>query len=178
MNRRLRDLPLNWLGLTASIGFWCLLWGGVDAKNVLGGLAVALLVFVLFPMPPTGREITVRPLALIICLGRFLADIVVSSVQVAWYAVRPGPQPPSAVIAVPLASRSDLFLTGTAMLATLIPGSVIVEAQRSTGTLFLHVIGARTAEDAERARRRVLAQERRLLRALARRDILEEAGLA
>lgn len=178
MIRGLRELPLNWVGLTVSLGFWCLLWGGVSVKNVLGGLLVSVLVFALFPMPPTGHEITVRPIPLLTCIVRFLADIVVSSVQVAWYAVRPGPRPPGSVIAVTLASRSDLFLTGTAMMATLIPGSVIVEAQRSTGTLFLHIIGAGTEEDAERARRRVLDQERRLLRALARREILEEAGAA
>ncbi|MFC0673990.1 Na+/H+ antiporter subunit E [Brachybacterium hainanense] len=176
--RRARTLPLNWMGLLVSLAFWCLLWGGVSVKNVLGGLVVALLVFLLFPMPPTGHEIRVRPLRLVVGVLRFLADLAVSAVQVAWFAVRPGPPPPCSVVAVTLASRSDLFLTAVAMLATLIPGSVVVEAQRSTGTLFLHVIGAGTEEEVEAARRRVLEQEKRLLLALARRDVLEEAGLA
>src|SRR5699024_5299626 len=98
--------------------------------------------FALFPMPPTGRELTVRPLRLSYFLVRFLYDLTVSSVEVGWYALRPAPQPPGSVIAVTMASRSDLFLTATAVLSTLIPGSVVVEAQRATGTLFLHVIPA------------------------------------
>ena len=85
--------------------------------------------------------------------------------------------PPASVIAVQLASRSDLFLTGTGVLSTLIPGSVVVEAQRATGTLFLHVIGPGTEDEVEKARQSVLAQEKRLLLALARREVLEEAGL-
>lgn len=177
MNRRLRDLPRNWPWLLLSTAFWCLLWGGVDLKNVLGGMAAATLVFVLFPMPPTGRELTLRPLPFLVLVGRFVFDLFTSSVEVGWFAVRPAGQPRNSVIAVKMASRSDFFLTATGMLSTLIPGSVVVEAQRATGTLFLHVIGAATEEEAERARDRVRRQEERLLRALARREILEGAKL-
>lgn len=177
MRRRLRDLPKNWLGLTVSTIFWCMLWGGVDLKNVLGGLLAAAVVFLLFPMPPTGHEITLRPLRFVQLVAVFLFDMVKSAIEVAWYSIRPAAQPRNSVIAVKLASRSDLFLTATGMLSTLIPGSVVVEAQRATGTLFLHVIAAENEEEAQRARERVLEQEERLLRALARREILEEAGL-
>lgn len=177
MIRRLLDVRRNWAWITVSVVFWCLLWGGVDLKNILGGALAAALVFALFPMPPTGRELTVRPLRLSYFLVRFLYDLSVSSVEVGWYALRPGPQPPGSVIAVTMASRSDLFLTGTAMLSTLIPGSVVVEAQRATGTLFLHVIGAGDEEAVDAARDRVRAQERRLLWALGRHEVLEGAGL-
>lgn len=178
MIQRLRELPSNWIGIAVAVVFWCLLWGGFDLQNILGGLLAAMLVYTVFSLPSTGRELSVRPLALVTFVGRFLYDLVVSSVQVAWFAIRPAGQPRNSVVAVTLASRSDFFLTGTGMLATLIPGSVVVEAQRSTGTLFLHVIGAADEEEAEAARQRVRDQEVRLLRALARREILEEAGLA
>lgn len=177
MTRKLRDLPRSWPWLLGAVAVWCLMWGEVEVKTVLGGLVVALLVMVLFPMPPMGHELTLRPLRFVTFLGRFLVDLVVSAVQVAWFAIRPAGQPPSSVIAVTLASRSDFFLTMTAVLATLIPGSVVVEAQRATGTLFLHVIGAGTEEQAEAQREATRAQERRLLLALARQDVLEEAGL-
>lgn len=177
MSARLRDLRRSWVWLLGSVLIWCLLWGGFTLQDVLGGAVVALLVFLAFPMPPTGQELTVRPVALLVFLARFLGDLVVSAVEVAWYAVRPAPQPPSSVVAVTLASRSDFFLTMTGVLTTLIPGSVVVEAQRATGTLFLHVIGAGTPEAVDRARQRVREQEERLLRAVARREVLEEAGL-
>ncbi len=177
MIQRLADLRRSGLGLLGAVAFWCLLWGGIDLKNVLGGLVAAVLVFLLFPMPSPGREITLRPWAALVFLVRFLVDLVFSSIQVGWYAIRPAAQPPSSVVAVTLASRSDLFLTFTAVLCTLIPGSVVVEAQRSTGTLFLHAFGAGTEEQVEDVKKRTREQEERLLRAFARREVLEEAGL-
>ena len=76
-----------------------------------------------------------------------------------------------------MASRSDFFLTFTGMLCTLIPGSVVVEAQRATGMLYLHAFNAGSEEDVEEVRRSVRAQEERLLWAIGRRDVLKEAGL-
>lgn len=177
ISRRFKDLRHSWIWALVSVALWCLLWGGVDLKNVLGGIAVAVLVFVLFPMPPTGHELTLRPVRFLLFAARFLFDVVVSAVQVGYYSIRPGPQPPSSVIAVRMASRSDFFLTFTGVLCTLIPGSVVVEAQRATGMLFLHTFNAGTQEEVEKARAQVRAQEERLLWAVGRREVLEEAGL-
>ncbi|MGY5765626.1 Na+/H+ antiporter subunit E [Brachybacterium sp. DNPG3] len=177
LSRRISGIRSSWVWLLGSVAFWCLLWGGIDLKNVLGGLAVTVLVFVLFPMPPMGHELTVRPVRFTLFVLRFIADLIASALQVGWYAIRPAPQPPSSVIAVQMASRSDFFLTFTGVLSTLIPGSVVVEAQRATGTLFLHVIGAGTEAEVEKARHRVREQEKRLLWAVGRREVLEEAGL-
>ncbi|MFC5318943.1 MULTISPECIES: Na+/H+ antiporter subunit E [Brachybacterium] len=177
MRRRVVELARSWVWILVSVALWCLLWGGIDLKNVLGGLVAAIFVFVLFPMPPLGHELTVRPVRFVLFLLRFLYDLCASAIEVGWYAIRPAPQPPSSVIAVKMASRSDLFLTTTGVLCTLIPGSVVVEAQRATGMLFLHTIGTGTPEEAEKARRQVREQEVRLLRAVARREVLEEAGL-
>ena len=42
----LRAMMLCWLTVV-----WVLLWGRVSGANVLGGLAVALLITVLLPLP-------------------------------------------------------------------------------------------------------------------------------
>lgn len=173
-----RALGQHWLGILAGTLFWCLLRGSVAPLDLVGGLLAASLVFLLFPMPPTSRELALRPVALVRLGARFLVDVIVSSIQVSIQALTPGPPPRSSIVAVQLASRSDLFLTLTAMLCTLIPGSVVVEAQRSTGTLFLHAFAAHSEEAVQEVREQTLAQERRLLRALARRSVLEEAGLS
>lgn len=177
MLQRLKDLRRSWMWIIVSVLLWCLLWGGIDLKNVLGGVLAAVLVFVLFPMPPTGHELTLRPLRFTHLVLRFLWDVAVSAVQLSWFAIRPQPVPPSSVVAVKMASRSDFFLTFTGVLCTLIPGSVVVEAQRATGMLFLHTFAAGTQEEVEEARQRVLGQEQRLLWAVGRREVLEEAGL-
>jgi multicomponent Na+:H+ antiporter subunit E len=64
----------------------------------------------------------------------------------------------NAVIEVPLQTPSDLVLTVVAEMVSLIPGSVVVEARRSTHTLFLHLLDVTSEEAAEQARRQVLAQ--------------------
>lgn len=175
MIRRLRELPGHWLEIGGATVFWCLLWGAATPLIVIGGILVAAGVMLAFPLPRASHELTLRPIPFVILVVRFAADMVRSALEVAWYALRPGPPPPSSIVAVPLASHSDLFLTATAMLTTLIPGSVVVEAQRATGTLFMHVIGAGTAAQVERARQRTLDQEMRLLRAFARRPQLDQA---
>ncbi|UYG18058.1 Na+/H+ antiporter subunit E [Brachybacterium huguangmaarense] len=178
MRQRLREAPSHWLEILGATVFWCLLWGGrFSPSDVLGGLLVAAVVVILFPLPRLSVELTLRPWSFLTFVARFLADMFVSSLQVSWYALRPSGTPGNSVIAVQLRSRSDLFLTATGMLCTLVPGSVVVEAQRSTGTLFLHVIGAYDTATVEAARQRVLRQEERVLRALARRDVLEGAHL-
>lgn len=175
MADRLHALVENWTGLLAGVVFWCILWGGFSATDVLGGIVAVLLVHFLFPMPIAPREVTIRPFALVWLIVRFIADVLMSSIQVGWYALRPAGFPESSVVAVQLSSRSDFFLTIMAMMLTLVPGSVVVEAQRSTGTLFLHAFGAATEEDVAEVKANAHRQEVRLLRALARREILNEA---
>lgn len=144
---------------------WNLLWGEFTWGNVLGGGLVALLVLVFFPLPRVTFDGRIRPLALLRFVGRFVAELVTASVQVALVALRPGPAPHSAIIAVPLRVGSDLNLTLTAEALSLVPGTLIVEAVRGTGTLYVHVLDVRDQAEVERARRDVLALERRIIRA-------------
>lgn len=173
---RLSALSSHVLGILTSALMWCLLWGEFSALSILGGLALGAAIFVVFPLPPLSREVTIRPVAALVFVLVFIKDLTVGSMQVAWYALRPAGSPGSSVIAVKLRSRSDLFLTFTGVLATLIPGSVVVEAQRSSGTLFFHAIGVTNEAEAERMRASILAQEERALRAFASREVLHGAG--
>lgn len=146
---------------------WVLLWGNLSVANVASGLAVSLVVETVFPLPPIVFGGRIRPIGLLKLIWWWAADLVVASVQVVGQALRVGEHPRNAVIEVDLYSRSDLYLTLTAELVTLIPGSVVIEARRSTGTLFLHVLGVRGDADIEHARRTALREERRVLEALA-----------
>ena len=174
--RRVRDLPTHTLGIIGGALVWCLLWGEFSVLSIVGGLLLGAAIYVMFPAPPLSREVTLRPVSALVFLVVFAKDLVAGSIQVARYALRPSGSPGSSVIAVQLRSRSDLFLSFTGILATLIPGSVVVEAQRATGTLFFHAIGVTTKEQIEAQRASILRQEKRLLQAFAARDILENAG--
>ena len=75
------------------------------------------------------------------------------SLTVAWQVLDFGRQPGTAIIAVPLRIDDDLIMTHTAVTASLIPGSLIVEADRDRRILYLHVIGVRDERDVEAQRR-------------------------
>ena len=57
------------------------------------------------------------------------------------------------------------------------PGSLVVEAHRLTGMLYLHVLDVRQSGGIEAARQAVLDQEERVLRAFASDEELVAAGL-
>ena len=67
---------------------------------------------------------------------------------------------------MPLHTESDVVLTATALMVSLVPGSLVVEVHRPSHTLYLHALlasaGRRTSS---RCGRTVWGQERRILAA-------------
>ncbi|MFI2713915.1 Na+/H+ antiporter subunit E [Micromonospora sp. NPDC018662] len=154
------------VAVTGLVTVWVLLWGTFTWANVISGLAVAAVLLVVFPLPPVTFGGRIRPVPLARFLARFLWDLVVASAQVAWLAVRFGHTPRGAIIAVRLRVNTDLNLTLTAEALSLVPGSLILEADRETGTLYVHVIGVRTLGEVERFRRGVRELEERIVAAV------------
>lgn len=145
---------------------WMLLWGDFTWANLISGLLVATVVLIFFPLPPVTFAGRLRPWGLLRFALRFLGDLIVASVQIAWLAFRFGHQPSGAIVAVPLRVCSDLNLTLVAEAVSLVPGSLIVEADRPTGTLYIHNLGVSTIEDVEKYRHDVYQLEARLIRAI------------
>src|SRR6218665_3023876 len=131
---------------------WVFLWGDLSIGNVLAGLAIALLVTNGLRMARIDFHGRLRPVGIVKLFARFAADLVRASFEVSLIALRPGYQPRGAVIGVQLRSHSDLYLTMTAELASLVPGSLVVEAHRLTGKLYLHVLDVRQSGGIEAAR--------------------------
>lgn len=167
--RRLR-LTVQWPMVVWLTLVWWVLWGSYSAMSLAGGVLVALVLLVALPLPPLSLGVRVRPWPLLVLVARFLADVVVASVQVAVTVVRPPADLRGAMVAVRLRSHSDLVLVVVAEMVSLVPGSVVVEARRSTHTLYLHVLDARDPEVFDRVRERVWAQESRIVAALAADD--------
>lgn len=154
--------PWALLWLTAV---WVLLWGSLNPLNLLGGVLVGLLVLLLFPLPRVDLRLRVHPVGLLVLVGRFLSDLVRASVEVAWLAVRPGPVAHGVVMDLELVSDDAFLQTLTAEMVSLVPGSVVIDLEPSTGLLTLHALDVRTRAEAERVRHKVRAQEARILRA-------------
>lgn len=156
--RSLQAPVIVWLTLV-----WVALWGDLSVGNVLGGLLVAVAICLLFPLPPLRMNLHVRPWWFGWLVLRFLADVVAASAEVTWTTLQLSRQPRNAVIEVDLRTHSDFVLTVVAEMVSLVPGSLVVEARRSTHTLFLHVLDARDMTGVEKMRSQVLALERRVV---------------
>ncbi len=155
--RSLQLLAVAWLTVV-----WTALWGSLSAVNLVGGVLVAVVVCLVFPLPPLRMDLRVRPLRLAWLALHFLGDVVVASIQVAWTTLQLHRTPRNAVIETDLETSSDFVLTVVAEMVSLVPGSLVVEARRSTHTLFLHVLDARDRAGVEKMRRQVAALERRV----------------
>jgi multicomponent Na+:H+ antiporter subunit E len=173
MTRRSR--ATRWPALVVLTVVWVLLWDQVSVFLLVTGLLLALLVGVVFPLPPIELHSRIRFVPLVKLGARLLLDLVRSSASVVLLAFRPGPPPRSAIIKVQLRSRNDLYLTQVAELTSLVPGSIVLEAHRATSTLYLHVLDTVAEDDLARARQDVLDAELRILRAFGTPEELEAA---
>ncbi|QIS38789.1 Na+/H+ antiporter subunit E [Clavibacter capsici] len=160
------QLPL----LVWLVILWLLLWGHVTVISVVTGIVLALLVTRVFYLPPvelSGR-FDLRWAAIL--LGHFAVDLVRASFQVAAQAFDWRSVPVNSVIAVHLHTRSDFVMTLTAEVVSLVPGSIVVEADRERSILYLHALGTPTPEDVERVRATTLKVESRIVFTLGTAD--------
>jgi len=160
----LRAWVLCWLMLV-----WVLLWGTASAANFIGGLAVAVLITVLLPLPVVPVEGRLHPLSLLKLIVVVAYQLVLSSAQMAWLAIRPGPPPLTAVLRARLAIKSDLVLALAVNIITLIPGSIVLEIDQERRLIYVHVIDV-GSDEAVTAFYDHVAQIERLLIAAFERD--------
>ncbi|MEN8584092.1 Na+/H+ antiporter subunit E [Arthrobacter sp. KBS0703] len=163
-----QELPLLvWLVIV-----WGALWQDFSPGNLLFGALLAAAVARLFYLPPvelSGRFNVLRAVPFAVM---FLGRVVAASFQVFYLAVAKGPKVTNAVVAVPLRSHSDLMVTATGHVISLIPGSLVVEVDRSTSTLYIHGLNVRNADDVQKLRKEVRDTEAGLIRVMGSKEEL------
>lgn len=168
-------LPSSW-GLVVWLTLvWVLLWGDLSVGNVVAGAGLALFVTILLPLPRASGRTHLRPLGVVVLVAVFVKEVLSASWEIVKI-VALGRAPRGAVIRVQLRSHSDLILSATGGFCSLVPGSLVVEAMRNSGMLYMHILDVDIAGGLEGAHADVLAQEERLLRAFATDDQLVDAG--
>lgn len=162
----LRDTWLQLPFLAWLVALWMLLWAQFTVLSFVTGLVVAIFVTRVFRLPTiqlSGRiNFWFGALFVVQFLFAVLRGALGVTVQVFDFRRQPG----AAIIAVPLRYADDLVMTHVSVTASLIPGSLVVEADRDRRILYLHVIGVRNMADVNRQRDGVLSWERRIVRAL------------
>lgn len=145
---------------------WLLLWGEVSWANVVGGVLAGLFTVTVFPLAPLGLQGRLHPVGLARFVLHFARDLVVSSVQVAAAVFLPRRRLTNAIVAVPLRVVSDLNIAITSIAVTLVPGSVVMDAHRDDGVLFIHLLNVRDEEHLKRLRQGVAGVEWRVVHAI------------
>ncbi len=158
---RLHELPL----LAGLVVAWMLLWREISWLTLVSGVLVSIIAMRLFYLPPVEIAGRFNLWWAFRYLVFFLWHLVLASVQVAWLAVRSGPPPRTAIVAVRLRTHSDFILTLVGLTVSLIPGSLVVEVDRFRSTLYLHVLNAPTQREIRQMRDQTLRIERLLVNA-------------
>lgn len=166
----MRTVALRIFAVGAVATVWTLLWGRFTLANIVVGLVVATVILVLLPLPPVPVQGRVHVAPVLRLAGLFGWYLVVSSIQLVWLAVKPGPPPLTGVLRVPVTIRSDLVLVLASAVTTLIPGSIVLEIDQVRRILYCHVIDVGSARTVERFYHQVAQVERLLLDAFERED--------
>lgn len=135
---------------------WVGLWGSVTAANVLGGLAVAVVLVLLLPLPSHGGHGVVHPAALLRFAVRFAVDLVVSSAQVVAVVLRPRLVLRQGVVAVRVPGASEGLMTLLGNAITLTPGTLTLDVDLPSSTLYVHALDVGRGPDGVDALRRGL----------------------
>lgn len=172
MRARIASGLVPFLGLVL---LWMLLWGEFSLLNLIIGVGLALLVSAIFYLPAVRLSGRLNVWWALVFLVKLLADIALASLQIAWVAIGPRRRPlTNAIFQVTLRTRSDLVMTFTAEAVSLVPGSIVLDLDRESGTLSLHALNVVSLEEIPVLRRNVLATERRLILAAGSLDDLEK----
>jgi len=160
---------LVWIGGLAWLAVvYTALWGDFSVGNVVTGLVIGAIVMLALPLPRVPISGRLHPLTLaeLIAVSAYYA--LESSLQIAWFAIRPSGAPVSGVLRVRLAIRSPLVMVLCADLLNLIPGTMVLEIDRDSHTVWVHVLDVGSDAAVERFYFTTRRLEKLLIRAFER----------
>jgi len=163
--RRLR-FRLQWRAILSLAAIWVLLWGNYSLVDMLVGVALGWLITVLFPLPPIRYHGRPRLFGLLRLVVTVIRDLAVASWRLTLAAFAPRVNFRPAVIRVRLRTSQDLYQVETAEIISIVPGSIVIDARRSSRVLYLHLLDVAELDGVEVARREALDVERRVLESM------------
>ncbi|GAA1817811.1 Na+/H+ antiporter subunit E [Nesterenkonia flava] len=150
--------------------FWMALWQSFTVGTFIIGVVYAVIAVRLFYLPPLRGSGRINPLWGLVFLSRFLVKMVYASFQVSWIAVSKGPRVRNSIISIQLRSHDDLIITLTGHSLALVPGSLVLDVDRTTATLYLHALNVTDDADAEKIRQDALRTEALIIRTCGNRS--------
>jgi multicomponent Na+:H+ antiporter subunit E len=146
----------RWPALAVALGVLWLFVRGVtlDPSTIAGELLIGLLVggLVAFPLRrfyadrvDLGRVVRATPWA-VVYVAIFVRELLTANVDVAYRVIAPSLPIHPRVVEVPLRVESDLAVTTIANSITLTPGTLTMDHDGETNTLYVHTIAGRDRE--------------------------------
>jgi len=136
-----------WLGRVLLVAWlvviWLALWGSVTFPNVVTGILCGTALVLVFPPAPQREDpFSVHPWPALSFVVWFAWALIVSNVSVAREVVVPPSRSRirTAVVVVPLRTRSGRLATIIANAITLTPGTLTIDARGRPTVLFVHVL--------------------------------------
>lgn len=155
---------------------WIATFGDLKPLTLVGALVVAVVVQWLFPLPNRAGIYRIHPVGLVVLIARFVWDMSRAGVHVAALILFPRPRE-DAILRMQVRTDVPEYLAILVAMTTLVPGTVVVEVDRAHRILYLHCLDVEGQGGVEALRAATLAQEARILRAVAPTSLLLELGL-
>ncbi|MPY96620.1 MAG: hypothetical protein GEU97_01215 [Actinophytocola sp.] len=149
---------------------WLLLWWEWTPLAVASGIAVAVALVVVFPLPDITERLVVRPFPLLLLSAYVAYDVAISAIRVGWDAVRHGGSVSTSIVAVDLLSDDDVPTAVAASLLTLSPGTFVVAIDRVRGRYYVHALGTAGGSDVAQVRATARRLQRLVLRTFGARE--------
>lgn len=137
------------LRVALLVVLWLLAWGEASLANLLSGVAVATAVLVAFP-PARQHPGRLRPsaLGLLRLAGYVLAQLGVSNVVMARNILSRHPGARPGVLAHRLGQPSEEAVTVMTSIIALSPGTMTVDVDRASTTIYVHFFRLVDVDDA------------------------------
>ncbi|HEY4536206.1 MAG TPA: Na+/H+ antiporter subunit E [Enteractinococcus sp.] len=154
----------QWPMILALTFLWVALWQDLTLGTIVLGMVFSSAVMLLLPLPPVPFADRFNLYHSIKFAFYFLWKITAATWDVARKAGKPGPKVVNSVVAVKLRTQDDLLLTLVGHVYALIPGSLVIDVDRPSSTLFLHVLDIPDEDAAQAFRVDSLDIEARMIR--------------
>jgi multicomponent Na+:H+ antiporter subunit E len=137
---------------------WLLAWGEITLGNVVSGIAVASALLVAFPPTrPAGERVRLRFAGAARLGGYVVTQLVTSNLVMAREILKRRPSARPGVLAHRLQRPSEEIVTLMTSVIALSPGTMTVDVDRDSTTIYVHFLFLRDV-DASRASLRRLEQ--------------------
>lgn len=137
-----RLIIVLWLTLV-----WVTLWESLTLANLSGGLVVSAVILYLLPPRQERLSIGFRPAAAVKLFFYFLWELTLASFQIVWEVLTPRDRTSAGVVSVQARADVPGHVTAVASMVSLIPGTLSLEVDEETMTLYIHVLHLHSFED-------------------------------